>query len=156
MLNKKRKRFLFRDKREEYQRIKKREKQIFNRQFKYLKPSQKPVEQLAPDLYEFYLKRLQLDKWINEFNVRLLVDDLKKSDFFKAVIMAYIDRNPQIVEFFESYKVANELISKERSEKQLKINEQAQTQQKDFGLVELSDNEISEIFDILEKDFDHV
>ena len=62
------------------------------------------------------------DKRHAELKIRLQHDSLKQSEFFRAVVTAYIEKDELLLEFINQYKEENKVQSKERIEKSKKSN----------------------------------
>ena len=82
--------------------------------------------------------------------IRLKNDGLTKTNFFRAVLTAYLDQDPLMVEFIEETKKKLNSQSKSKSKVVKKLKEKGKQNKDKFGLDE---NTISNIFDILEKEY---
>ena len=86
------------------------------------------------------------DKRHAELKIRLQHDSLKQSEFFRAVVSAYIEKDELFLEFINQYKEENKTQSKERIEKSKKSIEKGREMEKKFNLKE---DEKENIFDLI-------
>ena len=86
------------------------------------------------------------DKRHAELKIRLQHDSLKQSEFFRAVVTAYIEKDDLFSEFINGYKTKNKTQSKERIEKSKKSIEKGREIEKKFNLKE---DEKENIFDLI-------
>jgi hypothetical protein len=86
------------------------------------------------------------DKRHAELKIRLQHDSLKQSEFFRAVVSAYIEKDELFLEFINQYKEENKTQSKERIEKSKKSIEKGREVEKKFNLKE---DEKENIFDLI-------
>tara|TARA_R100000008_G_scaffold43790_1_gene25417 strand:- start:11080 stop:11406 length:327 start_codon:yes stop_codon:yes gene_type:complete len=86
------------------------------------------------------------DKRHAELKIRLQHDSLKQSEFFRAVVTAYIEKNALFLEFLDEYKESNKSQSKERIKKSNKLIEEGREMEKKFNLKE---DERENIFDLI-------
>ena len=86
------------------------------------------------------------DKRHAELKIRLQHDSLKQSEFFRAVVTAYIKKDELFLEFINQYKEKNKTQSKERIEKSKKSIEKGREVEKKFNLKE---DEKENIFDLI-------
>ena len=86
------------------------------------------------------------DKRHAELKIRLQHDSLKQSEFFRAVVTAYIEKDDLFSEFINEYKAKNKTQSKERIEKSKKSIEKGREIEKKFNLKE---DEKENIFDLI-------
>jgi hypothetical protein len=84
-----------------------------------------------------------------ELKIRLHYDGLTQSAFFREVVAGYVSQDENIVKFIQEVKERSDTQSKKKMKKISKMNKaKKQTVQK-FALDE---NEIENIFDILEEE----
>jgi len=92
---------------------------------------------------------LDKDKHHADLVVRLRHDGLTMSKFFRALIRGYIEQDYAIIDFIERFKIS----SGSQSQKQAKIiknlHEKGQEVKNKFAL---NDEEVENIFDLLEKE----
>ena len=81
--------------------------------------------------------------------VRLEYDGLNKSEFFRAILTAYLDRNNDIMNFVDSYTEKKEMHSKKKRKESKELREESKETEKKFGL---DNKDIENIFDIMEKE----
>ena len=86
------------------------------------------------------------DKRHAELKIRLQHDSLKQSEFFRAVVTAYIEKDALFLEFLDEYKENNKTQSKERIKKSSKLIEEGREMEKKFNLKE---DERENIFDLI-------
>jgi hypothetical protein len=86
------------------------------------------------------------DKRHAELKIRLQHDSLKQSEFFRAVVTAYIQKDPLFLEFLNDYRAANNKQSKEKIRKSNKLIEEGREMEKKFNL---KDDEKESIFDLI-------
>ena len=89
------------------------------------------------------------DKRHAELKIRLQHDSLKQSEFFRAVVTAYIEKDELFLEFINQYKEKNKTQSKERIEKSKKSIEKGREMEKKFNLKE---DEKENIFDMIARE----
>ena len=108
------------------------------------------TKQSVPDLSErkkfmFY----DTGKRQADLKIRLDYDGMNQSQFFRAMITGYLDRDESLLDFLDQYKDTNQVQGqKKRAGNKLFIKAGRQVE-KEFALDE---NEIENIFDIIEKD----
>ena len=86
------------------------------------------------------------DKRHAELKIRLQHDSLKQSEFFRAVVTAYIEKDESFLKFINEYKLSNKTQSRQRIEKSKKIIEKGREVEKKFNLKE---DERESIFDLI-------
>ena len=89
------------------------------------------------------------DKRHAELKIRLQHDSLKQSEFFRAVVTAYIEKDELFLEIINEYKKENKTQSKERIEKSKKSIEKGREVEKKFNLKE---DEKENIFDLIARE----
>ena len=89
------------------------------------------------------------DKRHADLKIRLQYDGLKQSEFFRAVITAYLEKDDGFMKFLDRYRRDNEVMDKTKMRKQEKIKKQEKELKTKFSL---DDNEIESIFDMLEEE----
>ena len=89
------------------------------------------------------------DKRHAELKIRLQHDSLKQSEFFRAVVTAYIEKDELFLRFINDYKGKNKTQSKERIEKSNKLIEKGKEVEKKFNLKE---DERENIFDLIARE----
>ena len=83
-----------------------------------------------------------------DLKIRLHYDEIKIKEFFNQFIKAYLEKDENIMRFVENLR-EQKSISKVRSDKIKKGNEKQKNTATTFGLDE---NDIEDIFDILQKE----
>ena len=89
------------------------------------------------------------DKRNADLLVRLKNDGLTKTKFFRAVLTGYLERDYLIVEFVNKYKLESQSQSAVKAKKVKELEQAGEENKRKFGL---ADQEIENIFDILEKE----
>jgi len=84
-----------------------------------------------------------------KFKVQLQYDSLTQADFFRGIFKAYLDRDNSFMYFISELKSSLGAQSKPQLKKVKKNLQQSQTTSKQFAL---EDDEVENIFDILEKE----
>ena len=85
-----------------------------------------------------------------ELKIRLRYDDMTHAGFFRAIAEGYVKRDELLVEYIESYKQEKGIQSKY---KQKKITDSNKERAETIRKFALDDNEISDIYDLVEKEF---
>jgi|TARA_R110000796_G_C14420666_1_gene419866 hypothetical protein len=89
-----------------------------------------------------------------DLKIRLYYDSIKtQSDFFNMCIKSYLDQNELFMKFVDDYKVENSLQSKTRALKATNERLKGKKLMKDLAL---SEDEIEDIFDLLEEDLPEI
>lgn len=86
------------------------------------------------------------DKRHAELKIRLQHDSLKQSEFFRAVVTAYIEKNELFLAYLSEYKIKNKTQSKSRIAKSNKLIQKGKEVEKQFNL---KDEEKDSIFDLI-------
>ena len=89
------------------------------------------------------------DKRIADFIIRLKHDGLTKTKFFRAILTGYLERDEDIVSFVERYKISSKAQSNNKATVVRNIENQGKENKTKLGL---NNDEIENIFDILEKE----
>ena len=74
-------------------------------------------------------------------------DDLSQVKFFKAMVDGYLENNDLILQYIKSYKEKNQIQSRIKREKSMKLIEKGKEEAHKFAF---SDDELENIFDIIE------
>jgi len=92
-----------------------------------------------------------LDSKLHEnLKIRLYYDQIKtQSEFFRYCVESYLGGDPLFMEFLDDYKINKKVQSKTRVTKSRKLREKGSKILRDLALTE---EEIENVFDILEKD----
>jgi len=89
-------------------------------------------------------------KMHENFKVRLYYDGFAhQSEFFRACVASYLEQDESFVGFLEKYQASEKLQSKAKIAKSKRLRATGDKLMKELVL---SDDEIENIFDILEKD----
>lgn len=91
------------------------------------------------------------DKRHANLKIRLHYDGLTQAGFFRAMVTGYLDKDPAIIDFIQRLKNDNGIqsIKKRRGSEEL-LQKGEETERK-FSLLE--DDEVENIFDMIEKEF---
>ncbi len=92
---------------------------------------------------------MDTDKRNADLIVRLKNDGLTKTKFFRAILTGYLERDHLIVEFIDRYKQESGSQSSIKAKKVRDLERVGEEKKRKFGL---NDQEIENIFDILEKE----
>jgi hypothetical protein len=90
-----------------------------------------------------------LDKDHAELRIRIHYDGMTQGDFFRGLLMGYLNRDESIIAYIDRYKEEFSLQSKNRRNKIKKTDKARLDTIEKFAL---NDEEIENIFDILEAD----
>ena len=90
------------------------------------------------------------DKRHADLRIRLQYDGMKQSEFFRAVVTAYLEKNEHFMAFLDQYMSDNELRSENKRKKIKKANKKEKEVKSDFAL---NEGEIDSIFDLLEEEY---
>jgi len=84
-----------------------------------------------------------------DFKIRLQYDGLTQAHFFRAVMSGYLDKDINLMSFLNTFKEDNGVHNKQQRKKVMKsIEETKETK----NLFALDDDEVENIFDILESE----
>ena len=92
---------------------------------------------------------MDTDKRKADLMIRLKHDGLTKTKFFRELLTGYLEKDHAIVDFIERLKDSKEIQSKNQSKIVKDLDEKGKKNRKKFGL---KDEEIENIFDLLEKE----
>ena len=87
------------------------------------------------------------DKRHAELKIKLQYDGLGQSEFFRALVTGYLEEDPSITDFVDSYKENDGRQSKRQQQVTKKETEQGREILKTFAA-----DELETIFDIIEKE----
>ena len=87
------------------------------------------------------------DKRHAELKIRLQYDGLKQSEFFRAMVTGYLEEDPSIMEYVDTYKESDGI----QSGRQQKITQKETKQGRELAKT-FAENEIENIFDIIERE----
>jgi len=89
------------------------------------------------------------DKRHADLKIRLQYDNLKQSEFYRAVLTAYLEKEENFMKFLEAYKKDNEVLHKTKMRTQAKMRKKEKETKTKFAL---GDKEVESIFDMLEEE----
>ena len=92
-----------------------------------------------------------LDSKLHEnLKIRLYYDQIKtQSEFFRYCVESYLEQNSLFMEFLDDYKMNKKVQSKTRSLKSRKLRQNGNKLMEELAL---TNDEVQNIFDILEED----
>tara|TARA_R100001443_G_C3225755_1_gene147077 strand:+ start:53 stop:385 length:333 start_codon:yes stop_codon:yes gene_type:complete len=89
------------------------------------------------------------DKRHADLKIRLQHDDLTQSEFFRAMLTGYINKDSRVLSFLYEWREINKSYSKVKRAKSEKLLRKGRDMASKFGL---DQNEIEDIFDLLEQE----
>ena len=92
---------------------------------------------------------MDTDKRNADLMIRLKHDGLTKTKFFRELLTGYLEKDHAIIDFIERLKDSGSHQSKKQSKIVKDLDEKGKENRKKFGL---EDDEIENIFDLLEKE----
>ena len=84
-----------------------------------------------------------------DLRTRLRYDGMNQSQFFRAMITGYLEKNDSIIGYVMKYKEENSIQSKNKRAKSKKIIDAGKKVERQFAL---RDDDIEDIFDLLEQE----
>jgi hydroxylamine reductase (hybrid-cluster protein) len=90
-----------------------------------------------------------LERQKEDFKVRLQYDGLTQANFFRAVMAGYLEKDEDLMKYLNSFKAKNGIHNIPQRKKVMKGIEEAK---KTKNLFALDDDEVENIFDILESE----
>ena len=109
-------------------------------------------EKFEPAKYGKEYKKISFydsDKRHADLRIRLQYEGMKQSEFFRAVVAAYLEKNEHFMAFLDQYMSDNELRSENKRKKIKKANKKEKEVKAKFAL---NEGEIDSIFDLLEEE----
>ena len=91
----------------------------------------------------------EVAKRVVDLTIRLKFDSFNRNHFFREIITAYLNRDESFMKFFEELKEKKAYQSKSARARIRKLQEKGKKNLNDLGL---GDEEIENIFDLLEKE----
>ena len=89
------------------------------------------------------------DKRHADLKIRLQHDDLTQSDFFRAMLTGYIEKDTRVLSFLYDWREENKYYSKKKRKKAERLLNKGEETKSKFGLRQ---DEIENIFDLLEQE----
>jgi len=89
------------------------------------------------------------DKRHADLRIRLQYDGMKQSEFFRAVVTAYLEKNDHFMAFLDEHMSDNEVRSENKRKKIKKASKKQREVKSKFAL---NEGEIDSIFDLLEEE----
>jgi len=85
-----------------------------------------------------------------DFKIRIHYDGFKtQSEFFRACVLSYLDKNEKFMEFLDFYKTDEKLQSKANIKKSAALRKTGQDLMKRLGITE---EDVENIFDLIEEE----
>lgn len=91
------------------------------------------------------------DKQHVDLRIRIHHDGLSQVKFFQAILQGYLNRDELLVGYIEKYKEQNNIHSRQKRKRALKLTEKGEEKLMEFNL---SEKEKQNIFDIIGADYD--
>jgi len=91
------------------------------------------------------------DKRHADLKIRLHYDGLTQAGFFRAMISGYLDKDAAVIDFIQRYKEAGRTHSIKKRKDSKKLLEEGEETKSKFSI--FKDDEVENIFDIIEKEF---
>jgi len=88
-----------------------------------------------------------------ELKARLKYDEIPMTKFIRAYVLAYLENDPFVLNFIKDYKEKNSIQNKVKREATIKLVNKGKELKNIFNLEQ---NEIDDIYDILESDIEVV
>ena len=104
------------------------------------------------DLYGDFKKTVQFTddtRRYADLRIRLHYDGLRQGEFFRSLVLGYLERDEDLMNFLEKVK---EKISRYSKSKRNKLRKTDEKRQDIIGQFALDDKEIESIFDLLEEE----
>ena len=89
------------------------------------------------------------DKRHADLRIRLQYDGIKQSEFFRAVVTAYLEKEENFMAFLDKHMSDNQMRSENKRKKIQKANKKQKEVKSKFGL---NAGEIDSIYDLLEEE----
>ena len=89
------------------------------------------------------------DKRHADLRIRLQYDGMKQSEFFRAVVTAYLEKNDHFMAFLDQHMSDNEVRSENKRKKIQKASKKEKEVKSKFAL---NEGEVDSIFDLLEEE----
>ena len=89
------------------------------------------------------------DKRHADLRIRLQYDGIKQSEFFRAVVTAYLEKEENFMAFLDKHMSDNQMRSENKRKKIQKANKKEKEVKSKFGL---NEGEIDSIYDLLEEE----
>ena len=90
------------------------------------------------------------DKRHADLRIRLQYDGIKQSEFFRAVVTAYLEKEESFMAFLDKHMSDNQMRSENKRKKIQKANKKEKEVKSKF---DLNEGEIDSIYDLLEEEY---
>jgi len=85
-----------------------------------------------------------------DLKIRMHYDGFKtQSEFFRACVISYLEKNPQFMEFLDFYKENEKIQSKANIKKSRRLRHSGEELMKSLGI---TDEDVENIFDLIEEE----
>ena len=85
-----------------------------------------------------------------DLKIRLHYDGFRsQSDFFRACVISYLEKDKEFMQFLDGYKVNEKLQSKVAVHRSMKLREEGKDLMKKLGITE---EDVENIFDLIEEE----
>ena len=85
-----------------------------------------------------------------DLKIRMHYDGFKtQSEFFRACVVAYLEKNEKFMEFLDFYKAGEKIQSKANIKKSRRLRQEGQDLMKKLGITE---EDVENIFDLIEEE----
>lgn len=91
----------------------------------------------------------ETEKRQTDFKIRLRYDGMNQSHFFRAMITGYLEKDPDLLLYLDRHKSKHQVQGIKKRESNKRMYAAGEEIKKQFGLDE---NEIQNIFDMIEKE----
>jgi hypothetical protein len=91
------------------------------------------------------------DKRHADLKIRLHYDGLSQAGFFRAMVSGYLEKDPAVMDFIQRLKGDSNIHSIKKRERTEELMREGGEAEKKFSLLE--DDDLENIFDIIEKEF---
>ena len=111
------------------------------------------ADKFEPTKYGNEYKKISFydsDKRHADLRIRLQYDGIKQSEFFRAVVTAYLEKEEHFMRFLDKYMSDNQMRSENKRKKIQKANKKEKETKSKFGL---NEGEIDSIYDLLEGEY---
>ena len=90
------------------------------------------------------------DRRYAELKIRLHYDGLRQGEFFRGLVIGYLQKDPGVMQFVEKMK---ETIQRYSNSKRQKIKKENRKQEEVIKKFSLNKGDVENIFDLIEKEY---
>lgn len=105
------------------------------------------------ELYGNFKKKVQFTdeaKRYADFRIQLHFDGLRQGEFFRGLVVGYLERDPDLIQFIEKLK---ECVNRYSKTKRKAIKKSDANREEYSKIFALDKKDVESIFDLLEKEF---